>query len=65
MSAPSDLDHRVRELLLAGDTRGAATHVLRELGPEILGFLSGVLGDADGDEVYSAWSERLWKSLKG
>jgi RNA polymerase sigma-70 factor (ECF subfamily) len=39
--------------------------VLRELGPEILGFLSGVLGDADGDEVYSAWSERLWKSLKG
>jgi RNA polymerase sigma-70 factor (ECF subfamily) len=59
------LDHRVRELLLAGDTRDAATCVLRELGPEVLGFLSGVLGDADGDEVYSAWSERLWKSLKG
>jgi RNA polymerase sigma-70 factor (ECF subfamily) len=63
--ALSDLDHQVRELLLAGDTRGAATRVLRELGPEVLGFLSGVLGDADGDEVYSAWSERLWKSLKG
>jgi len=62
---PSDLDPRVRELLLAGDTRGAATRVIRELGPEVLGFLSGVLGNADGDEVYSAWSERLWKSLKG
>lgn len=65
MPAFSDLDHQVRELLVAGDTRGAATRVLRDLGPEVLGFLSGVLGDADGDEVYSAWSERLWKSLKG
>jgi RNA polymerase sigma-70 factor, ECF subfamily len=52
-------------LLRAGDTRGAATLVLRELGPEVLGFLSGVLGDGDADEVFSAWSERLWRSLKG
>ncbi|HEX8112623.1 MAG TPA: sigma-70 family RNA polymerase sigma factor [Kofleriaceae bacterium] len=63
--ASSDLDHRARELLRAGDTRGTATLVLRELGPEVLGFLSGVLGEADADEVYSAWSERLWRSLKG
>jgi RNA polymerase sigma-70 factor (ECF subfamily) len=63
--ASSDLDHRARELLRAGDTRGAATLVLRDLGPEVLGFLAGVLGDVDADEVYSAWSERLWKSLKG
>ena len=61
----SDLDHRAGELLRAGDTRGAATLVLRELGPEVLGFLSGVLGDADADEVFSAWSERLWRSLEG
>lgn len=61
----SELDGRVRSLLAAGDTGGAATLVLRELGPEVLGFLSGVLGDADADEVYSALSERLWKSLKG
>ena len=65
MTARSELDDRVRALLRAGDTRGAATAALRELGPEVLGFLSGVLGDADADEVYSAWSERLWRSLKG
>jgi RNA polymerase sigma-70 factor (ECF subfamily) len=63
--ASSDLDHRARELLRAGDTGGAATLVLRDLGPEVLGFLSGVLGDGDADEVFSAWSERLWRSLKG
>jgi len=61
----SELDGRVRSLLAAGDTSGAATLVLRELGPEVLGFLSGVLGDADADEVYPALSERLWKSLRG
>lgn len=62
----NDLDHRAHELLrTTGDTREAATLVLRELGPEVLGFLSGVLGDVDADEVFSAWSERLWKSLKG
>ena len=63
--ASSDLDHRAREFLRAGDTSEAATLVLRELGPEVLGFLSGVLGDGDADEVFSAWSERLWRSLKG
>jgi RNA polymerase sigma-70 factor (ECF subfamily) len=63
--ASSDLDHRARELLRTGDTRGAATLVLRDLGPEVLGFLAGVLGDVDAEEVYSAWSERLWRSLKG
>src|ERR1041384_5430313 len=61
----SELDGRVRSLLAAGDTSGAATLVLRELGLEVLGFLSGVLGDADADEVYSALSERLWKTLRG
>jgi RNA polymerase sigma-70 factor (ECF subfamily) len=61
----SDVDQRVRALLAAGQTSEAATLALRELGPEVLGFLSGVIGDADADEVYSTWSERLWRSLKG
>ena len=61
----SQFDERVRALLAARETGEAATLALRELGPEVLGFLSGVLGDADADEVYSAWSERLWRSLKG
>src|SRR5262245_37427168 len=60
-----ELDERVRCRLRAGDTGAATTLVLRELGPEVLGFLSGVLADADADEVFSSLSERLWKSLSG
>lgn len=61
-SAPS-LDDQVRSLLSAGDVRAATTLALRELGPEVLGFLCGVVGENDGDEVFAALSERLWKSL--
>jgi RNA polymerase sigma-70 factor (ECF subfamily) len=61
----TELDERVRSHLAVGETGAAATLALREFGPEILGFLSGVLGDADADEVFSDLSERLWRSLKG
>lgn len=61
----SELDERVRSLLATGDRATAATLVLRELGPEVLGFLSGVLDDADADDVFAAWSERFWRSLGG
>jgi RNA polymerase sigma-70 factor, ECF subfamily len=60
-----EFDERVRSLLAVGETGAAATLALREFGPEILGFLSGVLGDADADEVFAGLSERLWRSLKG
>lgn len=59
-----ELDDRVRCLLSAGDIGGATAFALRELGPEVLGFLSGVLIDADADEVYSSLIERLWKSFR-
>jgi RNA polymerase sigma-70 factor (ECF subfamily) len=61
----TELDERIRVLLGARKIEQATTLALRELGPEILGFLSGVLGDDDGDEVFSAFSERLWRSLEG
>ena len=62
----SEFDERIRSLLAAGEIGQATTLALRELGPELLGFLSGVLGnDDDADEVFSAWSERLWRSLSG
>ena len=61
----SELDERVRSLLTAGELKGVTTLVLRELGPEICGFASGVLGDDDGDEVFSAFSVRMWRSLEG
>lgn len=62
--ASRELDARVRGILAEGDTSRAVTTVLRAVGPEVLGFLSGVLGnDADADEVFAAVSHRLWKSL--
>ena len=59
-----ELDDRIRELLDRGRIEDATTLSLRVLGPEILGFLSGVLNDDDGDEVFSAFSECLWRSLE-
>lgn len=62
----SEFDERIRALLTAGDIGQATTQVLRKLGPEILGFLSGALRDDDAaDEVFSTFSERLWRSLDG
>jgi RNA polymerase sigma-70 factor, ECF subfamily len=63
VAAMTKLDEQLRGLIAAGHIPDATTLVLRELGPEILGFLSGVLGDDDGDEVFSAFSEALWRSL--
>ena len=62
----SEFDERIHSLLAAGEIGQATTLALRELGPELLGFLSGALGNNDdADEVFSAWSERLWRSLSG
>lgn len=60
---PLTLDDQVRSLLSAGDVQAATTLVLRELGPEVLGFLCGAVGDSDGEEIFAALSVRLWKSL--
>ena len=62
-SRGADLDRRVSEHLEKGDTTGAATIALRALGPEVFGFLLGVLVEADAEEVFSMFSERLWRSL--
>lgn len=57
------VDAELRPLLEAERFVEATTLVLRKLGPEILGFLSAVLGNVDGDEVFAAFSESLWRSL--
>ena len=59
----AEIDDEVRALLKDGDVSGATTVVIRKLGPEVLGFLCGVVGDSDGNEVFSPWSVRLWRSL--
>jgi RNA polymerase sigma-70 factor (ECF subfamily) len=63
-STPVDLDREVAAHLADGDTARAATVALRALGPEIFGFLLGVVGRSDAEEVFSAFSERLWRSLE-
>ena len=61
----TDLERKVRELLKAGELDDALKLVLGKLGAEILGFVCGVLGDDAGPDVYSGFSERLWKSFEG
>jgi len=63
--AKGEFDERVCALIALGQTGAAATMVVRELGPEIRGSLSAVLGVSDADEVFSGWSVRLWRSLAG
>jgi RNA polymerase sigma-70 factor (ECF subfamily) len=58
-------DDELRGLIEARRISDATTLVLREFGPEILGFLSGVLGDQEGDDVFSQFSEALWRSMDG
>jgi RNA polymerase sigma-70 factor, ECF subfamily len=63
-SRSTAFDEQIRVILSTGDGRRAATLVLRELGPEVFGFLCGSLGrGADADEVFAAASERMWRSL--
>jgi RNA polymerase sigma-70 factor (ECF subfamily) len=63
-TASEQLDGRVRALIAAGSIAEAATMVLRAQGPEVWGFLAGVLrSDVDADEVFAATSERFWRSL--
>ena len=60
----SELQARVQQLMAAGDSSGAATAALRELGPEILRFLRSVLRDEeDAADAFSHFAENLWKGL--
>jgi RNA polymerase sigma-70 factor (ECF subfamily) len=61
-----DLEARVRERLDAGDGDRAAALVLEELGPEVLGYLRGVLRDeTDASDAFSIFAEHLWRGLQG
>jgi RNA polymerase sigma-70 factor, ECF subfamily len=63
-ASSNELDERVRRLVRAGQPAEAATVALRALGPQILGYLSGVMGsEADADDVFASTSERVWRSL--
>lgn len=63
-TASNELDGRARSLVTSGAVAEAATLVLRALGPEVWGFVAGVMrSDVDADEVFATTSERFWRSL--
>jgi RNA polymerase sigma-70 factor (ECF subfamily) len=64
--AQVDAEARCLEALDRGDHAGAATVVMREYGPQLLGYLCSVLrSEADAGEVFSMFSEDLWRGLPG
>jgi RNA polymerase sigma-70 factor (ECF subfamily) len=64
--AQVEAEARCLEALDHGDHAGAATLVVREYGPQLLGYLCSVLrSEADAGEVFSMFSEDLWRGLPG
>ncbi len=65
-AAPRNDDDRAGALLAGGDLHGAAEAVIRDYGPQILGYLSSVLrNDGDAADVFSQFTEDLWRGLPG
>jgi len=61
-----EVEARCLVALDQGDHAGAATLVVREYGPQLLGYLCSVLrNEADAAEVFSMFSEDLWRGLPG
>lgn len=61
-----EAEARCHQALDRGDQAGAATVVIREYGPQLLGYLCSVLrSEADAGEVFSMFSEDLWRGLPG
>jgi len=64
--ADGEVEERCLEALDRGDQAGAATVVVRGYGPQLLGYLCSVLrSEADASEVFSMFSEDLWRGLAG
>jgi RNA polymerase sigma-70 factor (ECF subfamily) len=64
--ARESLEDTVRGLCEQGALERAAEAAIRGYGPEILGVLVSTHRDAQvAEEVFSLWSERLWRGLGG
>ena len=42
-----------------------AAKAIRDLGPHVHGYLRMMLGEDDAQDVYSQWTEDLWRGLPG
>jgi len=59
-----DPEARIRDLLAAADSRGAATEAMRAFAPKVLGYLRSVLRDeADAGDAFSVFAEHLWRGI--
>jgi RNA polymerase sigma-70 factor, ECF subfamily len=60
----TEVEAEVRQLCKADQTRAAVTTAIEGYGPELLGFLIVVVGDAnEAGDVFADTCVRLWKSL--
>jgi len=60
------VDDRANALIASGDLRAAAEVIVRDHGPSILGYLASILrNDADASDVFSQFTEDLWRGLPG
>ena len=58
------LERRVQSLLAQERHREAASLAIKELGPQVLGYLAAILrSEADAYEVFSQFAEDLWRGL--
>lgn len=65
-TARAEIEDEVRRLCQEGAVVAATAAAIRAYGPEILGFLAALhRSDQDADEVFSIWSERLFRGLPG
>ena len=63
-AAQKKLEEDVRAACGRGEFDAAATRTIKGYGPEIFGFLAALhRSDADASDVFSLFSEKLWKGL--
>jgi len=60
----AELEDDIRGACTRSDYAAAASVALKAYGPEIYGFLVGILRrDEDASEVFSTFTERMWRGL--
>lgn len=66
MAIQVEVESEVRRLVETGSVAAATAVAIRAYGPEILGFLVVQhRGDQDADDVFSLWTERVFRGLAG
>jgi len=60
------LEERITGALARGDRQAAAVETIRGYGPQLLGYLTRVLGSADdAADAFSLLAEQIWKGIGG